>query len=139
MSHYERNYTISYSMTTMQVDKSTHLLREQIPVTISRTGYEGRFVEWGGFIIAFERWLEELDETKMLRELPDGRCPCPHWGFLFKGRMTVRYKDHEETITAGEAYYLKPGHNSIITKGTESMEVSPKEKYEKAMRAIRNS
>ena len=72
----------------------------------------------------------------MFKDLAEGLCPCPHWGFLFKGKMTVRYKDHDETITAGEAYYLKPGHNSIISAGTESMEVSPKREYEEAIKAI---
>jgi hypothetical protein len=119
--------------------KDSHLPKEQIPVVASNRGYEGRFIEWGGFIIAFEKWLEELDETNMFKDLPNGCCPCPHWGYLFKGRMTVRYKDHTETIGAGEAYYLKPGHNSIITKGTESMEVSPKREYEEAINAIKNT
>ena len=123
----------------MSDDNDTHLLRDRIPVTVSRLGYEGRFIEWGGFIIAFEKWSEDLDETVMFKDLEEGRCPCPHWGFLFKGKMTVRYKDHDEIITAGEAYYLKPGHNSIIMKGTESMEVSPKHEYEKAIQAIKNA
>jgi len=119
--------------------KVTHLPKNQIPVTVSSSVYEGRFVEWGGFIIAFEKWLEELDETTMFKDLPDGRCPCPHWGFLFKGKMIVHYEDHEETINAGEAYYLKPGHFSLISKGTESMEVSPKREYEEAMALIKKA
>ena len=123
----------------MSNHRETHLLRNRIPVTVSRRGYEGRFIEWGGFVIAFEKWLEDLDETVMFKDLTDGRCPCPHWGFLFSGKMTVRYKDHDEIITAGEAYYLKPGHHSIITKGTESMEVSPKKGYEEAIQAIKNA
>ena len=123
----------------MSNGKETHLLRNRIPVTASRRGYEGRFIEWGGFVIAFEKWLEDLDETVMFKDLTDGRCPCPHWGFLFTGKMTVRYKDHDEIITAGEAYYLKPGHSSIISRGTESMEVSPKKEYEEAIQAIKNA
>jgi len=119
--------------------KSSHLLKEEIPIIASGHGYEGRFIEWGGFVIAFEKWLEDLDETNMFKDFPGGRCPCPHWGYLFKGKMTVRYNDHEESIGAGEAYYLKPGHNSIITKGTESMEVSPKREYEEAINAIKDA
>ncbi len=110
--------------------------KKQIPISVSSNSYEGRFIEWGGFIIAFEKWLEELDETNMFKDLPTNNCPCPHWGYLFKGKMIVHYKDHEETINAGEAYYLKPGHVSLITKGTESMEISPKQEYREAMAAI---
>ena len=119
--------------------RDSHLSKEQIPIMASSQGYEGRFIEWGGFIIAYETWMEDLDEKTMFKDLPGGRCPCPHWGYLFKGKMTVRYSDHEETIEAGEAYYLKPGHNSTITKGTESIEVSPKQEYEGAINAIRNA
>ena len=84
--------------------KETHMPKKQIPVSVSSSSYEGRFIEWGGFIIAFEKWLEELDETNMFKDLPANNCPCPHWGYLFKGKMIVHYKDHEETINAGEAY-----------------------------------
>jgi hypothetical protein len=44
----------------------------------------------------------------LFKELPYG-CECPHWGYLLKGRMRVKYADHEEVITAEEAYYLAPG------------------------------
>src|SRR5207245_7421707 len=30
------------------------------------------------------------DLAPLLKGLPDDRCQCPHWGFLFKGRIVVR-------------------------------------------------
>ena len=34
-----------------------------------------------------------------------------HWGFVLKGSGTIRYTDgSEETISEGQAYYMKPGH-----------------------------
>jgi hypothetical protein len=40
----------------------------------------------------------------LLMGLPDNRCQCPYWGYLFKGKIVVRYADHEETINAGQAF-----------------------------------
>ena len=41
--------------------------------------------------------------------------------------MTINFKDHKETVNAGEAYYLAPGHIPILEAGTEMVEFSPKE------------
>ena len=43
--------------------------------------------------------------------LPNDRCQCDHWGYVFKGAFRVTYLDgDEEIITAGQAYHLRPGH-----------------------------
>jgi WD40 repeat protein len=42
--------------------------------------------------------------------LPDNMCQSAHWGYLFKGKLRFTYKDHDEVISAGEAYYAPPGH-----------------------------
>ena len=31
--------------------------------------------------------------VELLKGLPDDRCPCPHWGYLFTGKITVNYAD----------------------------------------------
>ena len=56
-----------------------------------------------------------------------------------KGRITVKYKDHQEVINAGDVYYMKPGHTGIIGAGTEYVEFSPKEKYKLTMEAIKRN
>ena len=37
----------------------------------------------------------------------------------------MRYGDREETIRAGEAYYLPPGHVPAATAGSEMIQFSP--------------
>ena len=64
--------------------------------------------EWGGMTAAITRIPAGSDLATLLRGLPGDRCPCPHWGYVIAGRFAVRYPDHEETIAAGEAYYLPP-------------------------------
>jgi hypothetical protein len=39
--------------------------------------------------------------AEMLKGLPGDRCPCPQWGYLFAGKITVSYADHEEVFEAG--------------------------------------
>ena len=41
--------------------------------------------------------------------------------------MRMRYADHEEVITAGEAYYLEPGHLRVMEEDCEMVEFSPKD------------
>ena len=60
----------------------------------------------------------------MLAGLPGSHCPCPHWGYVVKGELTVRYGDREEVIGAGEAFYMPPGHVPAATAGSEFVQFS---------------
>lgn len=48
-------------------------------------------------------------------------------GYLFKGRIKVRYGDREEVVAAGEAFYLSPGHVPAAEAGSEFVQFSPAE------------
>jgi len=61
----------------------------------------------------------------LLKGLPDDRCQCPHWGYLFSGQLTVEYADRTEVIEAGEAFYMPPGHAPAATAGSEFVQFSP--------------
>ncbi|HKA68410.1 MAG TPA: cupin domain-containing protein [Actinomycetes bacterium] len=87
--------------------------------------YENRHDEVDGITIAFERYTVDADFGPLFRGLPDDRCQCPHWGYVRQGRLVYRYADSTDEITAGEAYYARPGHVSIVFAGTELVEVSP--------------
>jgi hypothetical protein len=83
--------------------------------------------EWGGMIAGVTRIPAGSDFAPLLRGLPGDRCPCPHWGYVIAGRFVVRYADtdQEETVAAGEAYYLPAGHVPRYLEDTEVFEVSP--------------
>jgi hypothetical protein len=87
--------------------------------------YESRTDEVDGITIAFERYTADADFGPLFRGLPDDRCQCPHWGFVRRGRLIYRYADGDDEITAGEAYYARPGHISVVYAGTELVEFSP--------------
>jgi quercetin dioxygenase-like cupin family protein len=49
----------------------------------------------------------------------------PHWGYVFKGKLTVGYADCEEVIAPGEAFYMTPGQTPAAIAGTEFVQFSP--------------
>jgi hypothetical protein len=86
---------------------------------------EDRSSELGGYTVSFVTIREAMDLAPMLAPLPGGRCACPHWGTLLKGRMVVHYEDHDEVIQAGDAFYMPPGHVPEADADTEFIQFSP--------------
>ena len=84
-----------------------------------------RFSDVDGTTVNFVAVHETMDLAPMLAALPGGHCSCPHWGYLFAGRMTVRYADHEEVYEAGDAFTMPPGHVPVAEAGTEFVQFSP--------------
>ena len=73
----------------------------------------------------------------LLKGLPGDSCQCPHWGYLFAGKITVSYADHEETYEAGDAFYMLPGHVPAAEAGTEFVQFSPGEQLAETLTAIK--
>jgi mannose-6-phosphate isomerase-like protein (cupin superfamily) len=86
---------------------------------------EDRTEEFDGYTVNFVTLRQDADLAPMLKGLPDDRCQCPHWGYVFKGKVTVRYADRDEVIGPGEAFYLPPGHTPAAVAGTEFVQFSP--------------
>ena len=72
----------------------------------------------------------------LLRGLPGDSCQCPHWGYLFAGKITVSYPDREETYEAGDAFYMPPGHVPAAEAGTEFIQSSPREQLAETLAAM---
>jgi hypothetical protein len=109
--------------------------REDVPATIESDEVVIQEAQWGEIHVGFETYNEEFDLAPLLKGLPDDMCQCPHYGYVLKGRMRVRYADHEEVVEAGDAYYMEPGHSPVMEAGTEIVEFSPKDEYRKTMEA----
>jgi hypothetical protein len=92
-----------------------------------------------GYTINFVSILQDHDLAPMLKSLPGGKCQCPHWGYIFKGRMTVRYADHEEVLEEGDAYYMPPGHAPEAEAGSEFLQISPADQLAATEAAIMQS
>jgi hypothetical protein len=93
--------------------------------------------ELDGYTVSFTSLLEDIDATPLMEGLPDDRCQCPHWGYVFKGKMTARYADHDEVFEAGDAFYTPPGHVPVKNEpGTEFVWFSPSEELRTAEAAM---
>ena len=88
---------------------------------------EDRHEDIDGYTVNFVSFRQDVDGAPLLKGLPGDRCPCPHWGYVLKGRLTYRFADHDEVFEAGDAFYLPPGHVPVIEAGSELVQFSPSE------------
>jgi hypothetical protein len=95
--------------------------------------YEG---VWGEMHVEYDIFKKKFDITPYLKGLPNDRDPCPHWGIVVKGQMTIMYDGKTEIAKAGDAYYFPPGHTGIAEAGTEVWEFSPNDRLQKSMEVI---
>ena len=79
----------------------------------------------GGYSVCFESHTADGDLAELFRGLPEDRCQLPRWGYVIQGKVAFRLPDREETYTAGDAYYVPPGHTPVHYAGAEIVEFSP--------------
>jgi hypothetical protein len=104
-----------------------------------RAGFaDDRTTNWGELTIDFAK-PPRGDLAPLLKGLPDDLCQCPHWGYLFKGKIVVRYADHEESIEAGQAFYMPPGHAPEALEECELIQLSPAEQMRETLDVMRRN
>lgn len=109
----------------------TGITREQTPVAFDTDGAELRTREIGGdFTIAFVRFDQGVDMSPAFKGLPDDLCPCPHWGYVLKGRIKLHMKDGDTVYSAGEAFYWAPGHAPEALEDSEFIDFSPTAEFD---------
>jgi hypothetical protein len=114
-----------------------HVSKDELEPTILGE-YEGRSIDAGDLRIAFESMPAQFppDESPF-KGLPDDRCQCDHWGYLFTGSFRVSYTDGpDEVVHAGEAYHLRPGHFVQTLEPVELMELSPVAEHDRTMAVV---
>lgn len=90
-----------------------------------------------GYTVNFVEYRQNVDHTPLLKGLPGDRCSCPHWGYVLKGRIAMRYPEREEVYEAGDAYYASPGHVPVMSEpGTEIVQFSPAEKLREVLAVL---
>lgn len=110
--------------------------KDEAPIAVNEPVIEARYVELDDFTVGFETFPIGSDPSPLFVGLPDDRCQCRHWGYLISGEVTVHYADHSEIIRAGDAYYLRPGHLTVIADGTEGVEFTYTGEFEKTAAVV---
>ena len=100
-----------------------------------------RTVQWGDMEVGLTTVGAPLDCTEQYKfgRLPGGVCPCPHYGYIFEGRMRAKYPDSDwpdEVIEAGEAYFIPSGHVLIYEEASRVREINPAAALKVCMDAI---
>ena len=100
---------------------------------------EDRHEDVEGTTIQFVTFREDVDAAPLMRGLPGDRCNCPHWGYVFKGKLTFDLGDREEVFEAGEAFHLTHGHIPRAEPGTEYLQFSPAEELHAVSRQMQTN
>ncbi|MEE1753622.1 hypothetical protein [Streptomyces sp. SP18CS02] len=112
--------------------------RNEAPVAIQGGGVELRTADVGGrMTAAFVRLPSGTDMGPALKGLPGDLCQCPHWGYLFKGRLRMRTADGEDVYEAGQAFYWSPGHAPEALEDCEYLDFSPTAEFHEVIEHIK--
>ena len=108
--------------------------QDQVPIEFEVDVAQARSIEQGGMTLAFERLSAGVETAPLFKGLPDDACQSPHWGYVISGRLRIVSTDgSEETLDAGQAYYLPAGHNVVVEEDALLIEFSPAHERTKTM------
>jgi hypothetical protein len=83
---------------------------KEIPLEMQLDQIETRGVQAGDIYTRYVDLPPGVDFAPLFVGLPDDRCQCPHWGYVVKGSITLRYAD---------------GHTGATDEGVVFLEFSP--------------
>lgn len=103
-----------------------HLPTDSIPPELKAGVLETRGTQWGDIAVRYLDLPPGTDFAPLLKGLPEDRCQSPHWGYVLRGSIQVRYANGDEELTrAGEVFYWPGGHTAWTQEGIAFLEFSP--------------
>jgi hypothetical protein len=85
-------------------------------------------VQWGDLEVGHTIVTEPHDCTELYATLPGGVCMCPHYGYMFRGRLRCVYPGSDwpdEVATTGDVYFFRAGHVLMYEEPSEVLELNP--------------
>jgi hypothetical protein len=113
--------------------------RDELPILFGDESAAVRGADWGGQRAMIISLPAGTDLGPLLQGLPNDLCPCPHWGYILKGRIRVRYADGDEILNAGDLFYIPPGHAPVVEEDTEFVEFSPPAEHQAVLDVIQDN
>ena len=112
--------------------------KEDIPVTMEGPGTTMRGLPgFGGMTVAFNEIPAGTDFSPLLQGLKNNSCHCPHWGYVVDGELLIKYDDGiQESLIAGDVFYLPPGHTALVVKDLKFLDFSPEKELNEVMSHI---
>ena len=101
--------------------------KKDIPIAMEGPGTKMRTLPgFGGMDVNFHELPQGTDFTPLLKGLDNDSCHCPHYGYIFEGKMRVIYDDKtEELLEPGDIFYLPAGHTAIVEENMKMIDFSP--------------
>lgn len=116
-----------------------HCALKNLPVVFDNAGIVTREMAFGEMDVSFEQLPRGLDLGPLFQGLPENRCPCPHWGYVMRGRVRIEYAGHAEVVVAGDCFYAAPGHLPVFEEDSEWVVFSPRGEHAKTAEAVRRN
>jgi len=110
---------------------------QALPVVLDVPGAKINGRNDGEMTIGHMRMSKGVDFTPLLKGLPHDHCQCPHWGYVIKGKVRVKYQDgNEEIVEGGQVYFWPAGHTVIFEEDTEYVEFSPQQQMTEVLQHV---
>ncbi|MDQ3555460.1 MAG: cupin domain-containing protein [Gemmatimonadota bacterium] len=116
-----------------------HASKNELPILVDAGPALVRGAEWEGMRAGVVSVPAGTDFAPLLKGLPGDLCPCPHWGYVMKGRLRIQGTDGEETLREGDVFYLPPGHTGVAEEDTEFLEISPADQHQRFVNNARRN
>jgi len=113
--------------------------KDEVTTVLAAGDASIRGLDWDGMRVVIMKVLAGTDFAPLLKGLPDDRCPCPHWGYVLKGRLRIEDGDGQYAIETGDVFYLPPGHTEFAEVDSECFEVSPSTLNQTVVDAVRKN
>lgn len=112
--------------------------KEEIPIAMEAPGTIMRNLKgFGGMTVGFNQLPAGTDFAPLLQGLTNNSCQCPHWGYMIEGELLIKYDDgKEEMLTAGDVFYMPPGHTAAVTKDMKFLDFSPEKELDLVLEHI---
>jgi len=117
------------------------IAKNDVPVKITAPGAVARLqpgfgdaTRYGTMSAEYFSLAAGTDISPLLQGLDGNLCHAPHWGYLAKGALTVRYRDgSSERVDSGDFYYWPPGHTVRVDEDAELLMFSPEHEHRQVL------
>lgn len=114
-------------------DKEQHISIDQFPKNMTINHLNG----WGGMTIAINELPAGTDFAPLLVGLKNNSCQVPHWGYILKGSMKLKYDEGKEVILkAGDVFYMAPGHKASVVEDLKLLDFSPEKQMTELIKHV---
>lgn len=109
--------------------------KNEVPVALESPNATMRSKEgFGDMTVCFNTLAKGTDFGPLLQGLKNDSCHCPHWGYILRGAIRVKYDDgKEEVLREGDIYYLPAGHTGVVEEDLEMLEINPSKQWSEVL------